>query len=205
MAAAMTHKVAMFDLGGVVVDVESDRLIHHVSQVVGRSYDDVHEVVYNADQLLPLERGQLSPHQYYLYLKERLNLTWTYDQFVRSWNDIMREKKDVTAIIRRLKGRVRLMVLSNTNVLHLEYIRQLVPVLNSFEHVIGSYEVGVCKPDPEIYKIAVDRAQVDAAQVVYIDDRPEMVAGGQRAGLHAIRFENSQQLEKELRSLSILE
>ena len=51
----MAYRAILCDLGGVVVDLEADRLIHQVSQLLGRSFDEVHEAVYDPEWLLPLE------------------------------------------------------------------------------------------------------------------------------------------------------
>lgn len=197
---AMSVQVIFCDLGGVVVEVESDRMVHQMAQVIGRSFEEVHEAVYHRELLLPFELGRISPQDYYAGLRARLQLPWTYDQFVRVWNGIFSENRPVTAMLARLRGRCRLMALSNTNVLHLQHLRQHFPSLSAIEDWIASCDVGCRKPDPEIYALALRRAGVPAQAAVYIDDRPELVEAGERAGLRAIQFENSRQLERELRA-----
>ena len=49
----MLHQFVLCDLGGVVVDVESDRLMHQVSQLTGKSFEEVQGAVYHQDLLLP--------------------------------------------------------------------------------------------------------------------------------------------------------
>ena len=41
----MSYELAIFDLGGVVVEVESDRLIHQVAQLTGRTFEEVQAIV----------------------------------------------------------------------------------------------------------------------------------------------------------------
>ena len=118
---------------------------------------------------------------------------------MRAWNNIFVENRDVTEIMERLRKRHRLFALSNTNVLHIEHIKQTFPSLGFFEGWVASCDVGYRKPDPEIYALALDRAGVKPSQAVYIDDRPELVEAGRSAGLTAIRFESSGQLEQDLR------
>ncbi len=199
----MLHELVIFDLGGVVVDVESDRLVHQVSQLAGRSFDDVRAAVYDEELLLPFELGRINATVYYEGLKQRLNLTWTYEQFVRTWNGIFTEKQDVTQIIQRLHKRHKLIVLSNTNELHLRHIKAMVPSLAVFSDWVASCDVGLRKPDPEIYLLALRRIGVRASMAVYIDDRPELVEAGRGVGLTAIRFENSRQLEQDLQSIGL--
>ena len=199
----MTYELVIFDLGGVVVEVESDRLIHQLAQLLGRSFEEVQRAIYHEDLLLPFELGRISATTYYDGLKGRLRLPWTYEQFVRSWNDTIRENPDVVAIAKRLKIHHRLVALSNTNELHLQHMKTTIPSLSMLERWVASCEVGCRKPEPEIYRLALAQVRVRPQAAIYIDDRPELVEAGRAAGLTAVRCENSRQLEQELRSLGL--
>lgn len=200
----MPYELVIFDLGGVVMEHEADRLVYQVSQLLGRSFEEIHEAVYHQELLLPLELGRISPEAYYRGLQERLQLPWSYEQFVRSWNDVLSENQEVTPILQRLHQHHKLMVLTNTNLLHLDYIKTQYPALSVFDDWVASCEVGLRKPDPEIYQLAVKRAGVQPGAAVYVDDRPEFAEGGRAAGLTAIRFESGPQLERELRALGLM-
>jgi len=199
----MQYELVLFDLGGVVVDVESDRLMHQVSQLVGRSFDEVQAVIYHKELMLPFEMGRLSPHAYYEGLKQRLGLSWTYERFVEAWNGIFKENHDVTQIMGRLHRWHKLVALSNTNTLHVEWIKRSIPSLNVFHDWIVSCDVGCRKPDPRIYQIALERAGTRAERAVYIDDRPELVEAGCSLGIKGIRFESSRQLEQDLQAIGL--
>ncbi len=201
--AKSLQQFIFFDLGGVVVDVESDRLMHQIAQLIGRSFEEVHATVYHEELLLPFELGQMTPERYHEGLRHRLGLPWNYEQFVGIWNGIFTENVEVTSLIQRLATRYQLMALSNTNTLHISHIRRTVPSLSVFKDWIASCEVGCRKPDRKIYELALQRAGVSADAAVYIDDRPELVEAGRRVGLTAIRFENGRQLERDLRSAGI--
>lgn len=199
----MPCRAVLVDLGGVVVDVESDRMVHQMAQLIGRTFEEVQQAVYHEELLLPFELGRISPRMYYDGLRARLPLPWTYDQFVQIWNGIFRENRAVTALLARLRGQCKLLALSNTNALHLQHLREQFPSLAVIEEWVASCEVGCRKPDPAIYRLALARAGVPPEAAVYIDDRPELVEAGQRVGLRAIRFERSEQLARELRAAGI--
>ncbi len=199
----MAYQAAFFDLGGVVVEFDADRIVHQVAQLVGRPFDDVQRAVYDPGLLLPFELGQIAPEAYYEGLRARLNLTWTYARFVLAWNDIFVENRDVTRILERLRATHRLIALTNTNVLHFEHLRSTVPSLALFHGYVASCALGVRKPMPEMYQAALAHAGVPAEAALYVDDRPEMVEAGRKAGLTAIRFLNSRQLEQDLRAAGV--
>lgn len=199
----MPYTLVIFDVGGVALEVASDRLIQHLSQLLGRAFDDVQRVIYHEELLLPFELGRIGPTAYYAGLKERLALPWTYEQFVRAWNDIFLENTEVTRIMQRLRRRHRLIALTNTNALHLGHIRGAFPSLAVLEDWVASCEAGLRKPDPAFYRLALERSGVRASQAVYVDDRPELVDAGRGVGLTAIRFERGQQLEQDLQALGL--
>jgi len=199
----MTYDLILSDLGGVVVEMETDRLMHQVSQLVNRPFDEVQAAVYDKTLLLPFELGKITAKTYYQELQKRLKLPWAYEQFVVFWSSIFTENREVTTVLGRLSKRHTLMALTNTNELHLDYIKRSIPSLAFFRDWIASCDVGCRKPEPEIYQLALKRAGVRAERAVYIDDRPEMVEAGRQAGLKAIRFEDSRQLERELDALGL--
>ena len=199
----MPYALILCDLGGVVVHVDADRLVHHVAQLIGRPFDEVQQIVYHDELLLPLELGRIGPRAYYEGLQAKLCLPWTYEQFARNWNEICTENTAVTGIIRRLRERHTVFALSNTNALHIDHIRQHMPGLAIFDEWVASCEVGLRKPDPDIYRLALKQGGVGPERAVYIDDRPELVEAGRRLGLSAIRFESDRQLERDLRAIGL--
>jgi putative hydrolase of the HAD superfamily len=72
---------------------------------------------------------------------------------------------------------------------------------DAFEMAVGSGDVGIMKPDPRIYQIALDRLNVRPEEAVFIDDFIENVQGAKAVGIHAIHFQNRQQALQELRAL----
>ena len=199
----MLYQLVIFDVGGVVVDMESDRLVHQVSQLLGRSFEEVQKAIYHEELLLPFELGRISPTAYYEGLKKRLKLRWTYEQFVRAWNGIFTEHTDVTTLMQRLRKRHRLMALTNTNILHLDHIKASYPSLSVLEDWVASCDVGLRKPDPQLYRLALKRAGVRPSEAVYVDDRPEMVEAGRAVGLTAVRFESGRQLNEDLQAIGL--
>jgi 2-haloacid dehalogenase len=76
-------------------------------------------------------------------------------------------------------------------------------VLHRLDGWLLSGEVGVIKPDPEIYSIACERFEVDPAEAVFIDDRADNVDAARHFGLRSIQFIGSERLRVELRALGL--
>ena len=67
----MECPLVMFDMGSVAVEVESDRLVHQIAQLLGRPFEEIQQGVYHQDLLLPFELGRISARAYYEGLKDR--------------------------------------------------------------------------------------------------------------------------------------
>lgn len=74
----------------------------------------------------------------------------------------------------------------------------------TFKLFFSSCYVGLRKPDPAIFRLALDVTRREAAESVFIDDREENVIGARRAGIAAIQYQNVAQLEAKLREMGVV-
>jgi HAD superfamily hydrolase (TIGR01509 family) len=108
------------------------------------------------------------------------------------------------ALLRELKRRHRMLLLSNTNAIHFPYVQRNYPLLGHFDHMVLSYKLGVMKPDPGIYEEAVAQARCKAEECLFVDDVQENVDGARRVGLQSVRFEGAEQLRQDLAEAGVL-
>jgi 2-haloacid dehalogenase len=73
-------------------------------------------------------------------------------------------------------------------------------ILGLLDDVVVSGTVGVAKPDPAIFELAVDRAGLPAEDLVFVDDKEANVAAAIEAGLDGILFTGADDLRRQLRS-----
>jgi putative hydrolase of the HAD superfamily len=74
---------------------------------------------------------------------------------------------------------------------------------NYFSVFFSSCYLGVAKPHPQIYRLALDLSQRQPPECVFIDDRSLNLECARRLGLHTIQFLNAGQLENDLRTLEV--
>ena len=79
------------------------------------------------------------------------------------------------------------------------------PLLDHFEGVVISAEVGLMKPDPRIYPLAADSLAVQLDESVFVDDFIENVEGARQVGMQAIHFVDPKQARRELVALTGVE
>ena len=81
-------------------------------------------------------------------------------------------------------------LLSNTSGPHVAWFTSRYRVFDCFRAAIYSHEAGCMKPEPEIFRIAIDRLGLDPAATIYVDDLPDNVAAGAAAGFRAIQYDH---------------
>lgn len=120
--------------------------------------------------------------------------------FAAWWNSIFAAQWLIAPeTLQKLMGRYRSGLLSNTNPLHMRYLRTRFPLLDSFAFQILSYEVGAAKPEDAIFAAAETQADCQAAEILYFDDMPEFVAAACRRGWRGEVFAGAAELPATLR------
>ena len=124
--------------------------------------------------------------------------------FVSIWNDIFWEDKEACDIARQLKSDYKLFLLSNVNRLHFEYVEKKFDIIKIFDEVILSFAVGAIKPEALIFEDAIKRAGGDRSQVLYIDDREDLIKEAAKLGIESIRYEGAQMLREALKEKGVI-
>ena len=191
------NKAVLFDIGRVLIDVDFEGAAKNVAQATGRNWEELWKWFESAPELPMLEKGDITPVEYYAACAKQLKLDLTYDTFAECWNNIFTVKWDVVEYFRSLHGRVTLGVLSNTNELHFQFIRERYPFLHSADYWFLSYRMGCMKPEDRCYQLPVEYLGLPSDRVFFTDDRPENVAAAKRVGMHAVPFKNAAILQSE--------
>jgi HAD superfamily hydrolase (TIGR01509 family) len=76
--------------------------------------------------------------------------------------------------------------------------------LRLFDDVISSAEIGLAKPDPAIYRLALERLRVQAGEAIFVDDLARNTEAAESIGLPSLVFESPEQLRRELTERGIL-
>ncbi len=196
--------VVLFDLGNVILPFNHRQIGEKLLQFSLKKETgdpkkifaflfDLHEGTVNL-----YETGRMSSNEFFQSVKEFFQLELSFDLFSTIWNDIFTENEDVSEIIRSLKGKKKLGLVSNTNTLHFDYILSKFPVVRSFDRWILSHEVGFKKPAPEIYRRALEWASVPPENVLFIDDMKKNVEAALSLGIQAIHFVSAHHLKEEM-------
>jgi putative hydrolase of the HAD superfamily len=197
-------EVIFFDLGNVILPFNHYQIAEKLSPFVQKKdFQDPRKIFsYIFDlkdgAINPFDAGKLTPQEFFQSVKESLGLSVSFEAFIPIWNEIFVEDREVSEIIRSLKGKWRLGLLSNTDPLHFTYIVSTFPIISALEKWILSYEVGFKKPDTPIFQKAIEWASVEPEKILFIDDTQGHVEAAASLGIQGIHFVSADQLKKEL-------
>jgi len=194
-------KAIIFDLGNVLVDFDHTIAAKKASQFSDKSPQEIFSLFFDSELIGLFEEGKVAPIEFFSEIKKLLNLKLDYDKFVPIWNEIFfltPKNQEVYNLAKALKKHYTLALLSNINILHFDYLKNKFPVFDAFHHIVTSFELGVQKPKPEIYRKTLGILKVNPEETFYTDDRVELVKKSREMGINGFVFKNSQQLKKDL-------
>jgi glucose-1-phosphatase len=195
-------RAVIFDLGGVLVRTE-DRLPRDgLARRVGMTYDELSRLVFESESARLATLGKKSTQEHWESV--RLELGISPDDFpdVRTgfWGGDALDRHLVD-YVRSLRPRLKTGLLSNAWDNLRRVLNDTWEIADAFDDIVISAEVGISKPDPRIYELAVLRLGVLPREAVFVDDFPHNIEAAQRVGLKGILFRNSDQVRQDLEGL----
>ena len=127
----------------------------------------------------------------------------TRERFLEGYLSIFSPVEGMAALVERLAGAVPLALLSNTSPEHAAHFIERVPEFQHFRSRVYSFEVGLMKPAPQLYREAAARLSLPTAELVYVDDLLANVEGARAVGMTAIHFVDAPALAWELGRLGL--
>jgi len=192
------------DLGKVVLWFDNTIFYRKMTVFSPRSVDEMRAIVHGSFEFIELfDEGALTPREFYERAVALLGVRLSYDEFVAAYVDVFSPNRPVIELYKKLKGRYKLILLSNTDPLRFGFVRERFPDIFFFDDYVLSYEVKALKPGPKIYKEALSRAAAPSASCVFVDDMEENIAGAAALGIPTIHYRSDTDLERELRSLGV--
>lgn len=176
----------ILDLGNVLVLHDNALLFRNLGAQFGRSAQEAAAVVEPLWERI--NRGTLAGDALIDTVARGLGGPIDRDRFVELWNSHFTPHLPMLGVVDSLIGRTRLVLLSNTNALHFDWIRARVPLLDAFDALVVSHETGLAKPDRAIFERAVACAGTTADRTVFFDDLEPYVVAARGAGLQAHLF-----------------
>jgi glucose-1-phosphatase len=188
-----------FDLGNVLIKVNHLRFCRQMAALAGLSPQEVYAQVFESSLEPGYDTGRITSREFYERVTAHFGVALTYSQFCKLWCDIFDPMEAIAAVVTHLAARFPLFLLSNTNSLHFDYIRErFSAILTPFQAFILSYQVGSRKPDAAIYQALIQQVSRPAEEILFLDDKEIFVDAAREQGLAAWQFRSPQELRRDL-------
>ncbi len=195
----MEYKALIFDLGKTLVHFDFARGYRALETLCPHPAAEIPRRLAGTGLVEKFETGLVEPRDFVAQMALALELEVDYGRFCEIWGSIFADTLVPDSLLEALHARYRLVLLSNTNAIHFEFIRErYAPLLRHFDGLVLSYEVKSMKPQPGIYRAAIETAGCRAGECFYTDDIAEYVEGARAQGIDAVQFRNAAQLERDL-------
>ena len=193
------HRAVIVDFGGVLVRSEDPSPREALARELGLTVEDLERLIFASDLSLRAQRGELPEPEFWKAIGERLGIRSPerIQQVRQRFFAGDRLNEPLVEALRRWKGQVTLGLISNAWSGLREVLRRL-GLLDLFDGVVISAEVGLLKPDPRIYLLALERLKVPPDAAAFVDDLPENVQAARELGLYGIHFRDTQEALQQL-------
>jgi putative hydrolase of the HAD superfamily len=197
------YKAVILDLGNVLVRFDFERWYRALEGICPYDAAEIRRRIAATDLVERFETGLIEPPDFVAQLSRILSLHIGYADFCKLWSGIFTDPLIPEAMLEGLAARYKLVLLSNTNAIHFDMIRENYPMLRHFHERILSYEVHAMKPRREIFEAALESCGCPPEECFYTDDIAAYVEAAQRLGVDAVQFESLDGLERELKARGI--
>lgn len=185
----------IFDLGGVVIDLDRDRAVRALEQLGLEGADDMLGLYGQKEPFLGLETGETPSGEFFDIMRSRMKPGVSDKEITRAFNEFLVElpAKRLEMMRRMRMAGYRIFMLSNTNpVMYNSWIdrafRQEGGTVNDyFDGIVVSYQELMCKPNVAIFETLMRRYGLNPSETLMLDDSEKNCQAAAEAGAHAFK------------------
>ena len=175
----------IFDFGDIFINLDKRATIEGLERLGLSSWNE------DLDRLnISFEKGQISRDAFLLGIQKQIPNA-TIDEILMAWNAVLLDFPLYRLeFLQLLSKKFRLFLLSNTDAIHIDHFEQREGAsfygdfYQCFEKVYFSYEMGMRKPDAEIYTTLISRHELSPKRTLFVDDKKDNTDAAKALGLH---------------------
>ena len=195
----------MFDLGQVLFLFDWQPALEIVSRHSPLDADTIRKVVVGHEKHRGFELGLTTEAEFFAWLRTELRVDAQAPSLEHLWNGIFQPQKENLEIFERVRRTHRVAIVSNTNPAHARHLETICPALLKCDRRFYSFEVGLRKPDPAIFRMALEAMGARPGHTLFVDDLEENVRAADAIGIQTIHFTGHRPLLEDFRKRGLLE
>jgi putative hydrolase of the HAD superfamily len=199
-------QAVIFDLGRVLVDIDNQFLVETLFK--GLETDNLQELgrkTMSDPAMVEFNTGRMGAEEFHRRMCDTYKIEPDFEIFKKQWCEIFTTMDGMQNLIKHISKDVTMGLLSDTDPIHWNHIKKTWPWIGEIRNPTLSYEIGVMKPNAEIYLTAARNVNTPPEQCLFIDDLQANIEGAQDVGMQGIRFETVEALARELQKMHLLQ
>lgn len=175
-------KTIIFDLGGVLYDLDRERCVRNLQQIGIKEADNLLSNYKQSGIFQQLEEGTIRPEVFYDKIREIIGADVPDGEIKAAWDSFLVAIPDYKLkLIAALKEKFQVFMLSNTNFIHFHseipdaFCRDGKTIHDYFDKLYLSYEMNASKPHRKIFELMVEDSSIIPEESFFIDDSPENI------------------------------
>ncbi len=200
MTVSRNITALLFDLGGVIIDIDFTRALQSWSNSSRLSLDEI-ERRFKVDEAFQRhERGEIECREYFTHLRQILELEASDAEIRQGWNAIFVDEVTATVdYIAAIRTELPCYAFTNSNPTHQAFWTATYPVaIDAFEQIFVSSEMGLRKPEREAFEAIAAATGNRLDEILFFDDTEENVAGARAVGMPSILVNSYADVEQAL-------
>ena len=205
-------KNIIFDLGGVIINLDPNKTISEFNKLSKTPFEAIYTQLQQNIIFDLFDKGHISENDFFNELVTATQTTATTQEIKQAWNAMLLDfPAHRLELLKKLKPRYRLILLSNTNETHITEFENtlfkthhLKNLESFFEKVYYSCRMGMRKPDTTIFERVLLENQLNANETIFIDDSPQHIEGALKVGIKAYFLHKEKEVEELLKELHLL-
>lgn len=203
----MATEFIYFDFGNVLCYFDHRRAARQMAEVSGAAEQQIWDLVFGPNGIeWQYEAGALDERGFHEAFCRGTGTSPAIDALLRANAEIFWLNASILPLVAALEDAgYPLGVLSNTCWSHWKAVvdGRYAILPGAFREIVLSCEVCALKPDPKIYRQAIERAGVPAERIFYMDDIAGHIEGAKRAGIDGVQYTTTEVLVDELRQRGV--
>jgi glucose-1-phosphatase len=183
-------KNIIFDLGGVILNIDIKRTENALKELGFDNLSTYMTQQHISSFFKEYEMGKIDDAAFISSIQSLSPKPLTEEEVINAWNALLLDfPEERIELLRRLKEKYRLFLLSNTNLIHYRKFQQQIHLQTGgyledlFEKTYYSHAVGLSKPDVAIFQLVINENKLDPAETIFVDDTAVNMTGAKQAGL----------------------
>jgi putative hydrolase of the HAD superfamily len=191
----------IFDLGNVILNIDYQNTIDAFKKIGVPNASSFYSKSSQLNIFNQLETGHISKQNFILEI-QKITPKASASQIINAWNAILQDlPNERLEILKNLKDKFSIFLLSNTNSIHIEKIIDILgekkyeEFYNLFEKVYYSHQVKLRKPNSDIFKLVIKENCLSIKNTLFIDDSIQHIESAKKIGLKTYHLDGNKTLE----------